>query len=72
MASSHPVGLALFFMLLIAPGSGEGSGLAEDFENHVVQRHVVQSRFESGSDNMEFLEANIPFLQGCPPTSISC
>ena len=32
MGSYHPVGLALLFMLLIARGSGEGSGLAEDFQ----------------------------------------
>ena len=37
MASSHPVGLALFFMLLVARGSGESSG------------RVVH--FKSGSDN---------------------
>ena len=32
MASYRPVGLALFFVLFIARGSGEGSGLAEDFQ----------------------------------------
>ena len=33
MASSHPVGLALFFMFLVASGSGESSGLVRDFKS---------------------------------------
>jgi len=33
MASSHPVGLALFFMFLVASGSGESSGLVRNFQS---------------------------------------